>query len=79
MSDLCQEAMDRIYSYLDREVDPATAERIKAHLGDCPPCDRMVSFERRLQVVVKMGMREEVPVEVLQRLRAAIRIESSGT
>ena len=79
MSDHCQEAMEQIYTYLDREVDDATAERIRYHLGDCPPCGQMFAFEQRLQVVIKMGMREQVPVELLERLRTVIRGESGGS
>lgn len=79
MSDICREALEQLYAYLDREVDSVTAERIRVHLGDCPPCGQSFEFEERLQVVIRMGMREDVPVEIMERLRAVIRTESAGS
>ena len=75
MNDHCREALEKIYTSLDRELDDRATEEIRLHLEDCPPCDRRFTFEERLQVVIKLGMREQVPVEVLQRLQAVLRAE----
>lgn len=76
MSDHCDEALAHLYSYLDGELDDGViADRIRAHLTDCPPCGDMFSFEERLKVVVRTRLREEVPVELIQRLQVVIRSE----
>lgn len=76
MSETCRRALEKLYAYLDAELDAVSVEEITAHLEDCPPCGRSFAFERRLQLVVKSGLKEEdVPAVVIDRLRAAIRGE----
>ncbi len=71
MSDHCDEALANLYTYLDHELDDEqVAERIRFHLDDCPPCGGAFVFEERLRVVVRTKLREEVPPEMLERLRA---------
>jgi hypothetical protein len=45
------------------------------HLEECPPCGGAFAFEERLMVVIRSGLREEIPPAVVDRLRAAIRSE----
>jgi len=75
MGDTCRKALERLYAYLDQELDEASLDEIRAHLDDCPPCGRSFSFEERLHIVVKSGLREDIPPVVIERLRAAIRNE----
>lgn len=75
MSENCEEALHKLYAYLDRELDPATVDEIRTHLGDCPPCGNAFAFEERLQVVIRSGLAEEIPAVVIERIRTAIRTE----
>jgi mycothiol system anti-sigma-R factor len=75
MSDHCRDALDRLYAYLDRELDTETVTEISVHLEECPPCGGAFAFEERLMVVIRSGLREEIPPAVVDRLRAAIRSE----
>jgi mycothiol system anti-sigma-R factor len=75
MSDHCRDALDRLYAYLDRELDTDTVIEIRAHLEECPPCGGAFAFEERLMVVVRDGLREDVPPAVVDRLRSALRSE----
>ena len=34
----CQHVLDRVYEFLDNEVDTATGDEIRAHLTECEPC-----------------------------------------
>lgn len=71
MSDHCDEALANLYTYLDNELDDElAAERIRFHLVECPPCGEAFTFEERLRVVVRTKLREEVPPEMMERLRA---------
>lgn len=75
MSDHCDEALAKVYHYLDGELDAHTVTRIRDHLSDCPPCEDAFSFEERLRVVVRDRLQEEVPEVVVERLRRVIATE----
>jgi predicted anti-sigma-YlaC factor YlaD len=34
----CNQVVELLTDYLDRALDPVTAERVEAHLVRCPPC-----------------------------------------
>ena len=72
----CDAALTNLYQYLDREIDTASSERIRAHLDDCSGCLDIFEFEVRLKVVVRERLSEEVPPEFIDRLRAALDRES---
>jgi mycothiol system anti-sigma-R factor len=75
MSDHCKEALDKLYAYLDHELDSESVDVIRMHLDDCSPCGSAFGFEERLLVAVRAGLREEVPQVVMDRIRFAIRTE----
>jgi mycothiol system anti-sigma-R factor len=77
MSDHCDEALAHLYTYLDGELDDdVIAERIRTHLVECPPCGGVFTFEERLKIAVRTRLREDVPVEFIQRLQIVIRSQS---
>lgn len=41
----CREVMDLLYQYLDRELTPAVADAIRAHLAACRHCFALHHFE----------------------------------
>jgi anti-sigma factor (TIGR02949 family) len=71
----CDEALANLYLYLDSELDDISAERIRAHLEACGGCSPSFDFERRLKMVVRQRLNEEVPQEFVVRVRQAIRAE----
>ncbi len=75
MSDYCEQALAEVYLYLDRELTWWRRRRIRRHLAMCEWCERGYGFERRLRVVVRSRMSEEVPPEFIERLRSALRSE----
>lgn len=75
MTEHCEETLNRLYEYIDRELDENSAAFVRAHVDDCPPCGGAYSFEERLLVVIRTGLREEIPEVVVERIRAAIRAE----
>ena len=42
----CEEALARVYEYLDGELEPETRERIHEHLEVCQRCYPYFDFER---------------------------------
>ena len=75
MKKACDQALAEIYLYLDRELTWWRRRQIRRHLADCPPCLQGYTFERRLKVVVRECLAEEVPDEFLLRLNQALREE----
>jgi mycothiol system anti-sigma-R factor len=74
----CDDALTKLYQYMDRELDGSNLELIRTHLEDCSGCLRSFDFEYRLKIVVKERLSEEVPPEFIERLRDALARESSA-
>lgn len=76
----CNEAISDLYTFLDNEVAALRKNRIEWHLRRCPPCASAFHFEESLQVKVRLACSgEEIPVELIERLRALIyRTQDTG-
>jgi|FLYL01.1.fsa_nt_gi mycothiol system anti-sigma-R factor len=68
----CDEAIASLYQFLDRELTWFSRFRIRRHLKRCGFCPRAYAFEERLQMVVRARLGEEVPPELIDRLRRAL-------
>jgi mycothiol system anti-sigma-R factor len=71
----CSEVLDRVYSYLDGEIDKASCAQIKIHLDECGPCLREYGLEEAVKRLVhKHCGQERVPeglrAKVLTRIEA---------
>jgi mycothiol system anti-sigma-R factor len=77
VSEYCEQALTEIYLYLDRELTWWRRRQIRRHLVECPPCQNGYTFERKLRIVVRKRLAEEVPEEFIQRLNDALRREKA--
>ena len=69
----CTETLLEVEAYLDGEVDPALAERIRGHLSDCSPCMHRAEFRKHLKELVQSKCVErEVPQALRDRIRQLI-------
>ncbi len=75
----CDEAIVRIYQYLDGELTVWRRRAIARHLDECPPCAHGFDFEIELRQVVASKCRDEVPAELKRRIAQAIRQSSAIT
>jgi anti-sigma factor (TIGR02949 family) len=73
----CGDAQDQIYEFLDSELDEETAESVRSHLDDCPGCFDSFDFERRLKVVIRRCLTEDMPEALEVKVRALIREETA--
>ena len=48
----CNEILDRVYVFIDHELDNASSEQIQTHLDECGPCLREVDLERLVKALV---------------------------
>lgn len=66
----CEEAISRLFDYLDSELDADTQRRMERHLETCRGCFSRAEFERRLrQRVVETG-EAKAPDSLRRRVRA---------
>ncbi len=71
----CDEAVHRIYHFLDGELTEERRRAIAAHLDLCGPCVEAYGFESELRRVVADRCRDHVPDHLRQRVAEAIQHE----
>ena len=69
----CAEAHRQVYEYLDGEISLYRRWKIRRHLRRCPPCQDGFDFETDLKSRIRDGCAEDIPRELLDRLRASLR------
>jgi len=56
----CREAVRRMWSYLERALDPSAMQEVEAHLDTCTKCCGELEFNKHLRTMV--AERNAVPV-----------------
>lgn len=75
----CGDAQDQIYQYLDAELDEETAASVRSHIEDCNGCHDSFDFERRLKMIVRKCLTEEMPEKLEKKVKELIREETTRT
>jgi mycothiol system anti-sigma-R factor len=75
----CREALDRVYTYLDGEIEDLDKTRIRQHLDECAPCLRQYGIEQEVKILVARccgseTASTELRARVLTRI-AEVRVE----
>lgn len=65
----CEEALRRLFDYLDRELEPHAHGEMEQHLRRCRSCFSRTEFERRLKQRLRESAQESVP----ERLQARVK------
>jgi mycothiol system anti-sigma-R factor len=73
----CDDALNELYAFLDEELTPENRARIHEHLEACHDCLEVYDFEAELRNVIAQKCRDQVPPDVLDRLRESLRREIS--
>lgn len=69
----CDEALARVYEYLDGELEPELQERIHVHLAVCRRCYPFFDFERLfLDHIRERGLAGAAPTELRTRVEALL-------
>lgn len=69
----CEEVVERLFDYLDNEVDTDTSAEIERHLERCHDCFSRAEFERKLREQVTRSGKQEAPERLRLRIRDMIR------
>jgi mycothiol system anti-sigma-R factor len=71
MSD-CERSLHELYGFLDGELDEERRTAIQRHLDGCQPCAEPYDFEAELRHIIRHKCREQVPDELVEKVRAAL-------
>ena len=78
----CSEVLDRVYSYLDGEMDQVSYTKVKVHLEECGPCLREYGLEEAVKRLVQKccgsehaptGLRSKVLIRI-RTIRAELEV-----
>ena len=70
----CSEVLDRIYEYIDGELDAERRHEIKHHLDECAPCLQEYGLEEAVKAIVKRSCSDPAPADL--RDKVLVRIAS---
>lgn len=68
----CAEAVDRLWAYLDGELDAIDRDRVDAHLAWCRRCCGELEFAQRLRALLVGARLPALPPDVGTRLSRLI-------
>ncbi|TMG54153.1 MAG: mycothiol system anti-sigma-R factor [Chloroflexi bacterium] len=76
----CDDCLERLYTFLDKELGPTERKEVAQHLADCGDCDDNFVFEERfLRVIRDCGTSDVAPTELRQRVLERLRRDTPPT
>lgn len=69
----CDDALKRLFTYLDRELDGHAHREMEHHLSRCRGCFSRMEFEKRLKERLRETGSEETPAQLESRIRELLR------
>ena len=76
----CLEALDRLYEYLDEELTPVRAEKVREHLEKCAPCLAVSEFESAyLKFLEARAKAREAPEALRKRVLERLLFEPDAS
>jgi len=77
----CSEVLEKVWLYLDNEIDETDCAAIKHHLDECSPCLRKFGIEQEVKALVARTCgSDHPPTDLKDRVRARlteVRIETT--
>ncbi|TME26476.1 MAG: mycothiol system anti-sigma-R factor [Chloroflexi bacterium] len=70
----CDDCLDKLYTFLDKELAPTERTAVAQHLSDCGDCEDNFGFEERfLEVLRDCGTADIAPRELRERVAERLR------
>lgn len=69
----CEEALDRLFEYIDEELPDDELARIGQHLRTCPPCEAEHQINERIKNLTSRGGGEYAPQSLRMKVLEGIR------
>lgn len=73
----CSEVLDRVYEYIDGELDKQRVHLIQEHLDECSPCLKEFGLEEAVKAIVKRSCSDPAPAEL--RAKVLLHIAAART
>jgi len=78
----CSEVLDRVYEYLDNELEALDCAKIKQHLDECGPCLQQYDLDLALKALIRRSCAcepapQELRTKIMTRI-TTVRIELEG-
>lgn len=78
-SDSRMQSLEKIYSYLDGEMNDEALTAIEQHLRGCPECEREYRIEALLKELVRRSCcHDTAPAGLAEKIRARITVERTS-
>ena len=74
----CSEVLDRVYEYIDGELDGGRAHEIRHHLDECSPCLKEFGLEEAVKAIVRRSCSDPAPAELRAKVLAHIAAARTG-
>lgn len=69
----CEEALDKLFEYIDHELPDEELHRIGEHLNDCPPCEAEHKINEKIKrLTAECAGGECAPADLRERILATI-------
>ncbi|MBO0708137.1 MAG: zf-HC2 domain-containing protein [Candidatus Dormibacteraeota bacterium] len=67
----CDDCIERLDPYVDRELTENEIDEVRVHLAECPPCGHQVELRTDLKRLVKVCLEDQpgASPELRQRLQ----------
>jgi len=69
----CSEVLQRMFYFIDNELERADRSEIEKHLHECQPCLEKYDLERTVKALVQRSCAEHAPDALRQRVLLRIR------
>jgi mycothiol system anti-sigma-R factor len=69
----CAEIIQRMFFFIDNELEQADCQQIQQHLDDCGPCLEKYNLERTVKALVQRSCAEHAPDTLRDRVLLRIR------
>ena len=69
----CSQALEKLYLFIDHEMDDASCDEIEAHIESCAPCLDQYDLERLVKSLVMRSCHEVAPEPLRDKVLLSIR------
>ena len=79
LSASCVDVLRHLWDYLDDEMTPRGADRLRAHIEGCPQCQGMEGYQSCfLDTLAQLRSEFDAPTELRQRLADKLKGQGCG-
>jgi len=68
----CEEALAKLFEYIDGELPDSDLMRIGEHLRDCPPCESERQINEKIRTLVSQAHGDKAPHQLRERVLSTI-------